>query len=407
MKKSKLHNCSICNSNKAINMLNLNCGNLDNSTLYQLVKIVVCKECGHIYNILSSREIAGLKKYYEKESAPTNISAADGVGDRPGSNNSVLALKRYAQLYTFISPYVKGNLKILDGGCATGGFLDYLSKHGLKKLYGFDISEKYISHAKKKGAYDVRIGNIESIPFDNDSMDLVVMDQVLEHLIEPRKAFKEAKRVLVNNGLLCISIPDASRYGKRYFFDFFWFLIREHIQHFDMEHLKLSAALEGFELVAYSKSETPMMSEKMILPVLITIFRLADRSKSNINKDCFRLKKQIKHYILNNLEKLKKKRKIIDDLVVSQKPIYVWGIGREFMYLYESAGLKKCNISGLIDINPYKQKNYSVDNKKIKDKSILEKATSDSALIISAKAHIKQINNELLKMGYQGQIVKI
>jgi len=406
MRKNKLVNCPICNANKAINMLDLNCGNLDNSALYQSVKIVTCRKCGHIYNILSSREIAGLERYYEEESAPANISATDGVSDRPGSN-SVLALKRYAQLYAFILPYIKNNLKILDGGCATGGFLDYLSKRGLKKLYGFDISEKYISHAKKKSVYDVRLGDVESIPFDDNSMNLVIMDQVLEHLVEPRKAFKETKRVLADGGLFCVSIPDASRYGKRYFFDFFWFLIREHIQHFDIEHLKLLAALEGFELMAYSKSETPMMSKKMILPVLSAVFRLTSKSKSNINKDCFRLKKQIKHYISNNLEKLNKKRKIIDDLVVLQKPLYVWGIGKEFMYLYESAGLKKCNIAGLIDISPYKQKKYSVDGKKIEDKSILKKAAPNSALIISAVAHTEQINDELLKMDYRGQIIKI
>lgn len=94
-------------------------------------------------------------------------------------------------------------------------------------------------------------------------------------------------------------------------------------------------------------------------------------------------------------------------VVESQKSIYVWGIGREFLYLYESAGLKNCNIVGLIDANPYKQNTFSVHGKKIMDKSVLEKATSNSALIISAIAHTKQIKNALSEIGYCGQIVEV
>jgi len=92
-------------------------------------------------------------------------------------------------------------------------------------------------------------------------------------------------------------------------------------------------------------------------------------------------------------------------LAISQKPLYVWGIGREFLYLYESAGLKNCSIVGLIDTNPYKQNAFSVDGKTIMNISVLEKATSNSALIIGAIAHTKQIKSALSEIGYCGQII--
>jgi len=400
-------NCPICGSEKAENLLYLNCGNLDDSTLYPSVKINACKECGHIYNRLSLDEIDGLIKYYNEEYAPLNLSSIDKIGDRPESDNP-FTFKRHSQLYNLISPYVHNDSKVLDVGCAMGGFLDYLHKQGLSKLYGIDIIENYVSYAKKKGDYNIKLGSAESIPFDDDLIDLLVMDQALEHLVEPRKAFREAKRVLVNGGLFCIGVPDASRYDKTYFFDFFWFLLREHIQHFDIEHLKLLAVLEGFELVVHSKSETPMMSEKMILPVLSVIFRLTGvKSKLNITEDCFKLKKEIEQYIANDFEKLNKKRKIIDDLAASQKPVYTWGIGREFLYLYESAGLKNCNIVGLIDTNHYKQNTFLVDGKKIMNEAILEKAIPDSVLMISAIAHVEQIKNLLSKIGYRGQVIEV
>ena len=409
MKEDKLVRCPICNSDRAKSLLNLNCGNLgnlDDSALYRSVKINACEKCGHVYNRLSLDEITDLIKYYNEEYAPTNIGSTDKTGDRPGSNNQN-TLGRYDQLYDLISKHINSNSKVLDIGCAMGGFLDYLHAKSIKNLSGIDPTKEYVNHAKRKGHYDIKLGSAESIPFNNNSFDLLVMDQVLEHIVEPRKAFQEAKRVLVDGGLFCIGIPDASRYDKTYFFDFFWFLMREHIQHFDIEHLKLLAEQEGFELIDFSKSETPMMSEKMLLPNLNVIFCLTgEMNRLNINEDCFKLKKEIEKYVANDFKRLDKKRKIIDDLVVSQKPLYVWGIGREFLYLYESAGLKNCNVVGLIDINPYKQNNFMLDGKKIMDQAILNKATPNSILIITAIAHTAQIEKTLQGIDYSGEVLK-
>lgn len=407
MEKRKLVNCPICNSNKAINMLDLNCGNFDDSALYQTVKVNSCEWCGHVYNRLLPDEIVGLMKYYDEEYAPVNIGSTDKTGDRPGSNNPN-TLGRYDQLYDMMLKYINNNVRVLDIGCAMGGFLDYLHAKGIKNLSGIDSTPKYVNYAKQKNNYAIKLGSAESIPFEDNSFDLLVMDQVLEHLVEPRRAFQEAKRVLVEGGLFCIGVPDASRYDKTYFFDFYWFLMREHIQHFDSEHIKLLAESEGFALVGFSKSETPMMSEKMILPNLNVTFRLTGkRSEIKVTKKCFSLTKEIETYVANELERLNKKKAVIHRLVKSQRPVYAWGIGREFLYLYESAGLKQCAVVGLIDANPYKQNNCMLDGKKIMDRAILSKVTPDSVLIITAIAHAAKIENTLECIGYSGEVLAL
>lgn len=396
--------CPLCNATAKHQLLNLDCGSLDDSLIYKTAKIVACKKCGHVYNILSPKEMRNLYKYYDEESAPINTGSPDKVGDKTGSTG-LFTLRRYDQLYNFISPYISNDTEILDAGCATGGFMDYLSQKGFYKLYGLDISQKYANVAKKKWETKVKVGNIESIPLNNHLVNLVVADQIIEHVGNPRKAFKEVARVLTPGGVFCVSVPDATRYDKNYFFDFFWFLLREHIQHFDIKHLMLLANQEGFELLKYSQYETPMMTEKMILPVLSAVFRFTSKKKSKINKKYFELKKRMGNYIGRDLKKLNKKKKIIDRLAISRRPVYAWGIGREFMYIYEQVGLKKCNIAGLIDANPYKQKVCRVDGKKIGDKSILQRATPNSVLVISALAHTKQIKAELGDIGYQGKVL--
>ena len=287
-----------------------------------------------------------------------------------------------------------------------GGFLDYLHEKGLNHLTGIDLIKNFVNHVNQKGKYRVKLGSAESIPFEDHSFDVLIINQVVEHLVDPRKAFREAKRVLVEGGILYLGVPDAFRYGKTCSFDFYWFLMRDHLQHFDTEHLKLLAAMEGFELLDFSKNENLILSKELAMPNLNVIFRLSgEKSRLNVTQDCFKLKKEIEKYITNGFSGLNKKKKIIHDWVVSKKPIYIWGIGQEFLYLYESAGLKNCNIIGLIDANPYKQKKISVDGKKIMDKSVLKKAPSNSVLIISAIAYIKQIKSTLLELGYEGKII--
>jgi SAM-dependent methyltransferase len=407
MKEDKLVRCPICNSDKAKSLLNLNCGNLDDSVLYRTVKINACEKCGHIYNGLSLDEMDGLRKYYNEEYAPINIGATYKTGNMPGGDD-LFASKRYNQLYSFISSHLTSNSRILDVGCAMGGFLDFLYKEGLNNLSGIDLTKDFVNYASQKGKYNIKLGNAESIPFDNSSFDVLIINQVIEHLVEPPKAFREAGRVLVDGGILYIGVPDALRYDETCSFDFYWFIMREHLQHFDIEHLKLLAQMEGFELLGFSKNENLILSEELALPNLNAIFRLkGKKNRIDITTNCFNLEKRIEKYIANGIKKMSEKRTIINGLITSRKSIYVWGIGAEFLYMYESIGLKNCNIVGMIDANPYKQKKFTFSGKKIKDKSILEKATPNSVLIISAIAYTKQIRDTLSKMSYPGQIIEV
>ena len=399
--------CPICYSENSQKLLDLNCGNFDNSSLYQFAKINSCRNCGHIFNELTNREIQDLNVYYNYEYAEANLASDDNMGDRPGSDN-INTTGRYDQLFTLIKQHIGVNSNILDVGCASGGFLDYLSKYDYENLAGVEPTYKYYKKAQKKQKYNIKMGFAEKIPFDDNVFDIVIMDQVLEHIVDPSKALNEAKRVLNKDGFLCVGIPDADRYKEKYFFDFFWFIMREHIQHFDIEHIKLLAQKEGFEFIGFSKTESPMMSKKMILPNINILFKCSDKNSVSNNLDGkFELTENIKLYINECFSQLLIKKNIIEHIAEKKFPVYVWGIGREFLYLYENAGLNKCNILGLIDINIAKQNGFKIDGKRIYDKSILQNSTSDSKLIISAIAHSEVIHNEAMNVGFRGGIIEI
>lgn len=408
MKPKELINCPLCTSPEVDELFDLNCGNFDNSTLYPSLHVRVCPRCGHIYNRLSSDEIVGLEKYYNEEYAPTNIGATDTTGDRPGSANRN-TVERYRQLHAFISEYVTADSRVLDVGCAMGGFLDYLRAKGLSHLSGIDPTIDYVNYARRSREFAVKPGRAESIPFEDNSFDLLVMDQVLEHSVEPAEAFREARRVLVDGGVFCIGIPDAARYRETYFFDFFWFLMREHLQHFDLEHLKMLAARNGFELISSWATETYMMSDKMILPNLNALFRLTPQQECDQPRDNgrFALRRDLEQYVAEERARLEKKKALIGALIESRRPVYAWGIGREFLYLYEAAGLKHCNIAGLIDANPHKRGSFTLEGARLVDSSALRDAAPNSVLVISAIAHTEAIRRSLGEIGCRCEVLDL
>jgi SAM-dependent methyltransferase len=94
--------------------------------------------------------------------------------------------------------------RILDLGCATGDYCLELSKLGCECV-GADINEAYVAAARKKGVNAVVSG--ERLQFEDDSFDTVIMFEVLEHVQDPERLLREAKRVSVGN--ILITVPDC------------------------------------------------------------------------------------------------------------------------------------------------------------------------------------------------------
>lgn len=86
---------------------------------------------------------------------------------------------------------------VLEAGCGEGHVSDFLyrTRPGIQ-VDAFDISEKVIEQAKKEyPAIHFSTGSIYDIKCPDNSYDLVVASEVLEHLEEPQKAIKELLRV--------------------------------------------------------------------------------------------------------------------------------------------------------------------------------------------------------------------
>ena len=97
---------------------------------------------------------------------------------------------------------------ILDVGCGEG-FMIRNIKDILPScnIIGIDISNNALAMAKKKCPdVDLRIGNATELQFEDESFDLVICSEVLEHIKTPEVTLSELCRVSANNILL--SVPN-------------------------------------------------------------------------------------------------------------------------------------------------------------------------------------------------------
>lgn len=85
---------------------------------------------------------------------------------------------------------------VLDAGCGNGFILRFIRKKFSYSLCGLDISKKTLRYSRK---LNLKIplfqASITKIPFADETFDLVINLQVLEHLYNPIFAVKELKRV--------------------------------------------------------------------------------------------------------------------------------------------------------------------------------------------------------------------
>jgi len=126
----------------------------------------------------------------------------------------------YRQLYQQINPEWEDSLKllcklfkpllrpkmvILDAGCGRANFVVEQFRKSIDKAVGIDVSPK---ETEGNVILDqIVYGQLENLPFANESFDVVLSQWVLEHLESPAEVFCEIFRVLKKKGALVFITP--------------------------------------------------------------------------------------------------------------------------------------------------------------------------------------------------------
>ena len=95
--------------------------------------------------------------------------------------------------------------RLLDVGCGTGAIAVALRRFG--RVFGVDASPLALERCERRGLTEVVLGSAESLPVDDDSVDVIVAADILEHLDDDMAALAEFRRTLKPGGHAVIAVP--------------------------------------------------------------------------------------------------------------------------------------------------------------------------------------------------------
>jgi len=117
-----------------------------------------------------------------------------------------------------VNSLLDSSFVVLDVGCGRGAYNEdsvllrknlRILKGKVAKVIGIDVDQSAQNNLFLDEFHFVQC---ESWPIESDSIDLIVCDNVLEHILDPDQLFSEIRRVLRNDGFLCIRTPNRWSY---------------------------------------------------------------------------------------------------------------------------------------------------------------------------------------------------
>lgn len=135
------------------------------------------------------------------------------TGERLTTGKSSEIVIHHLHRYAIAMDLVKEKV-VLD--IASGeGYGSNLMASVAKSVIGADIDEEVVKFAQLKYIkpnLEYRVGGADKMPVENNSIDVVVSFETLEHHDKHEEMFIEIKRVLKKDGLLIMSSPDKLNY---------------------------------------------------------------------------------------------------------------------------------------------------------------------------------------------------
>jgi len=196
------------------------------------------------YEILKTTPQPSLEKlpfYYESEDYISHTDSKRTLFEKVYHLVKSNALKNKVNLITKLIPQ-KGT--VLDIGSGTGDFLMTAKNNGWN-IKGLEPNLKAKQIAVSKGV--VFEEDLESIA--DNSIDVITMWHVLEHVPNLDEQFTQLKRIVKPNGYIVIAVPNYKSFDAKYYKSF-WaaYDAPRHLWHFSKTTIQKLAANYNLEL---------------------------------------------------------------------------------------------------------------------------------------------------------------
>lgn len=238
--------CNLCSSDSFTTLFTLR----DTLSLTnEIFRLVTCNQCGLVY--LNPRPSAEqLDTFYPEEYWWRRGKKTNNVLSKLARN-----FEEWYRTYLLntevrlLKKMLNKGSKILDVGCGRGDIL-YLCKRSGFETYGIELSEKAARNARIEYGLDVYQGSLFEIDFGPNYFDAITFYHVFEHLPDSLRVLKKANRMLKDEGILVIQIPNIDSlqfklFSKRWF----GLSIPQHFYHFSSRTIEEMLKKANFEIV--------------------------------------------------------------------------------------------------------------------------------------------------------------
>lgn len=123
------------------------------------------------------------------------------------------------------------------------GYGTKLLAESARFVYGVDVNEAAVDYSKKNyGSKNIKylVGDGESIPLEDNSVDVVITLETIEHIKDYKKFLKEVGRILKEDGLAIVSTPNDVEFAEGNHFHLHEFkyeeltaLLKDHFKNID------------------------------------------------------------------------------------------------------------------------------------------------------------------------------
>lgn len=104
----------------------------------------------------------------------------------------------------------RASADLVDLGCGDGKFSTKVKEQNGGEILGVDLCEESLEKAKNRGIRVEKVDLDRPLPFKDKSFDVIVSNQVIEHLVYPVRFMKEVYRILKPDGYAVVSTENLA-----------------------------------------------------------------------------------------------------------------------------------------------------------------------------------------------------
>lgn len=235
--KLEYPSCPICGNNK------FEClSTRDRYGLY--FPVGICKTCG-LFQAIERMDIASYNEFYNLEYRKLYHGF-----EKPFDYYYQRQYNKGRLIYNYLNKHDKNinNRKfVFEIGCSMGGILKYFIDKGWK-VKGIDLGEEYIAYGRDKLEVDIDVGTVHDVELDK-APDLVIINHVLEHLLDPNQDLKKLFSLIKDDTLVYVSVPGVKLMTRKKEADLLLWLQNAHIYYFSLKTIEILFKKNGFDLI--------------------------------------------------------------------------------------------------------------------------------------------------------------